>query len=56
MGEAKNYNLGTCNYGEILVNSKKVKERKLFYREGDVGGAVINKKSTGENCFTLAEM
>ena len=55
MGAAKNCNLGTCNSGEILVNPKKVKERKLFYREGDLGGAVINKKSTGENCFTLAE-
>lgn len=51
----KNYNLGTCNYGEILVNSKKVKEENSFIEKGGVGEAVINKKSTGENA-TLAEM
>ena len=46
---SKELQFGTCNCGEPHLSLVKQKRSGYFVGEGMLGGAVINKKSIGEN-------
>ena len=58
-GSSKELQLRTCNYGELLANPGKVRERKLFDRgEGGAGRGCYKQKSpleeTANACSIVA--